>query len=90
MNYNLSPWSIDEVVYNWIINNIPAKSIILELGSGEATGLLSETYTMYSVEDKEIWVGKYNSNYIYAPLVNGWYDVEILKKVFQKIMICFL
>jgi hypothetical protein len=37
-------------------------------------------YNVYSVEHNKNWVGKYSSNYIYAPIKNGWYDTEVLAK----------
>ena len=43
---------------------------ILELGSGEGTTYqLSQFFNMISIEDQKEWVGKYDSDYIYAPLV---------------------
>jgi hypothetical protein len=35
---------------------------------------------MYSIEHDGRYVGKYNSTYIHAPLVNGWYDVAAIQK----------
>jgi len=79
--YNLSTWAITQELFDWIRNNIPTGSIILELGSGEGTGILSKYYTMYSVEHDKQWLNKYKSNYIHAPLINDlWYDPQILVK----------
>ena len=37
-------------------------------------------YNVYSVEHNIDWVNLVpESKYIYAPLVDGWYDIEILK-----------
>lgn len=67
-------------MYRWIIENLPAGSHILELGSGDAsTNHLSKHYRMTSVEDKQEFLNRYQSRYIYAPLVNGWYDLAILQ-----------
>ncbi|MFN9903142.1 MAG: hypothetical protein ACK55Z_31100, partial [bacterium] len=39
----------------------------------------------YSIEHDEKWLGLVpESNYIYAPLIDGWYDVEILKNELPK------
>jgi len=69
-----------ESFHPWIIENLPHGSTILELGSGPGTIKLSEYFTMYSIEHDKKWV-EYapKSNYIYAPIVNGWYDVNKVK-----------
>ena len=62
----------------WVKNNIPAGHAILELGSGSGTTQeLSKTYQLYSVEHDKEWLRKYRSHYIHAPLVNGWYDLNM-------------
>lgn len=81
---NLGGWAISKETYEWIINNIPMGSVILEFGSGDGTGVLCDKYKMYSVEDKKEWLNKYNSKYIHAPLVDGWYDVNVLKSEMPK------
>ena len=37
-------------------------------------------YSVFSIEHDQSWIGKYNTHYIYAPIKNGWYDIEILKR----------
>lgn len=62
-------------VYEWVKNNIPLGSTILELGSGTGSYELSKIYNYYCVEHDKNWVNKFSTiNYIYAPIVNGWYD----------------
>lgn len=80
-------WAIDIECYKKILEILPRGNTILELGSGLATNKLSEKYKMFSIEHDENWVNKYNSTYIYAPLVYdynnpiiNWYDVKILKE----------
>ena len=76
---NLDGWAIPREAFEWIYNNLPHGSTILELGSGNGTKELVKRYNVYSVEDDEKWVGlEPKSNYIYAPLVNDWYDTKIL------------
>jgi len=59
VNYeSFGGWAISKELFEWILENLPKGSTILELGSG--------------------------SNYIYAPLIDGWYDVEILKNELPK------
>jgi hypothetical protein len=67
-------------LYQYILDLLPEGSTILELGSGWGTGELAKKYTMHSIENDRAWIGKYNSHYMYAPIVNKWYDVEVLKR----------
>lgn len=75
-----SVWSISKKLYGTIVSLLPEGSTILELGSGWGTGELAKKYTMYSIENDANWLNKYNSHYIYAPIVNGWYDVAVLEQ----------
>ena len=67
-------------IHEWIENNLPKGSTILEMGSGKGTLRLVKNYTVYSIEHSEKWMNRYGSNYIYAPIKDGWYDVESVKK----------
>lgn len=73
-------WAIDEEVYEAIKTLIKPGSTILELGSGDGTSELLKLYKVFSIEHDQKWVNKYKSTYIYAPIKNGWYDAEIVKK----------
>lgn len=76
--------SIDQELFNFIQQILPKNKILLELGSGWASGEFSKYYTVYSIEHNLSWIGKYNTNYIYASIKNGWYDVNIIKKELPK------
>jgi hypothetical protein len=86
--------AISPGLYRYIKKVLPKGSTLLELGSGAGTAHLAEFYKMYSVEDKEEWLGKHNSTYIHAPLVRisdplfpdmkSWYDPEVLKRKLPK------
>lgn len=79
---NLNGWALPEEAFEWILKNIPQGSTILELGSGSGTKELVKFYKVYSVEQNFVWVGKEpKSNYIYAPLVDGWYDEKMFKSL---------
>lgn len=69
---------IGPALLNRIHSLLPPRKTILELGSGEGTGLLAQRYRMFSVEHDPSWLHRYNSMYIHAPIVNGWYDVDRL------------
>lgn len=75
----LGGWSINKELYIFIREFLPRGATILELGSGLGTQVLSHHYKMFSIEDDRNFFGKYNSNYIYAPIKNGWYDPNYLK-----------
>ena len=81
MNENLNGWAISTELFKWIRENFTKGSTILELGSGTGTIDLCKHYTMYSVEHNPRFVGLAASNYIYAPIKDGWYDTEVLKKM---------
>lgn len=68
-NWSLDDWSITKECFGKIIEILPFGSTIMEIGSGHSTRLLSKFYTMISLESSEQWMNKYNSHYIYAPIV---------------------
>jgi hypothetical protein len=80
---NLEGWAISNELHQWILNNIPKNSTILEFGSGTGTIELCKDYKVYSVEHNKEWLDKSDSNYIYAPIINyeeyRWYDIDVLK-----------
>ena len=87
-NWPLDDWSITKECFDKIIEILPFGSTILEIGSGNATKLLSNFYKMISIESDNAWMNKYNSEYIYVPAskvtckvfgVTTWLDVDILK-----------
>lgn len=82
VNYeSFGGWAISKELFDWILENIPTGSTILELGSGNGTKELVKFYNVYSVEHDIRWVDLVpKSNYIHAPLVDGWYDIEVLKE----------
>ena len=78
---NLNGWAISTELFEWMLQNIPKGSTILELGSGRGTKELVKHYTVYSVEHDSKWLNLVpQTNYIYAPLVDGWYNVDVLKE----------
>lgn len=75
----LDSWSLSDKVIDWLVENLKKGSSILELGSGLGTGELSKNFNMTSIEHNSLFLDKYDSNYIYAPIKNGWYDSSKLK-----------
>lgn len=85
---NLDGWAIPREAFDWIRENIPSGSTILELGSGTGTKELVKFYKVYTVEEHEKWMNIVpQANYIYAPITPfenmqphtlGWYDRQAL------------
>lgn len=83
-NRSFGGWTIEKPLFDYIRTLLPEGKTILELGSGFATGEFAKFYTMYSIEHDSYWLGKYPTNYIYAPLVGDWYNPEILARDLPK------
>jgi len=79
-----SGWSISKECFDFIRKVLPEGKTLLELGSGWASGQFSKFYTVYSIEDNKKWLNRYNTNYIYAPIKESWYDPEVLKSKLPK------
>jgi hypothetical protein len=78
-------WRLSNEVLIWIVNNFNEDSIIIELGSGLGSKILSEKFQIWSIEHDKEWVGKYpNINYIYSPLkvldTQECYDFDSIQK----------
>lgn len=63
-------WSITMDTYNSILELLPEGGAILEIGSGDATEVLAKKYKMYSIEHSLDYLNKYDSIYLYAPMVD--------------------
>ena len=82
---DMGTWPIGTTLLKFIRAAIPAPEgmttpSLLELGSGAGTEILAKTYAMTSIEHYSKWIDIYDSNYIHAPLVDGWYDTEKIKE----------
>lgn len=79
-----SGWSIDKFFFEYILKHFPDGSTMIELGSGRVTEEFAKHYNVYSIEHNAEWVGKFNSNYIHAPIKDygnyQWYDRDKIKK----------
>ena len=81
IEFDKKNWMLPKEAIDWILENIPKGSNILELGSGYGTEILSKSYKMYSIEQDEDWLYKFDSNYIYAPIKDGFYSRENLRDI---------
>jgi len=78
--------------FEFILSKIPLGSTVVETGSGYvSTRIIGEFYDLYSIEDKEQFANLYNAKYIVAPLIDGWYDWEIVEpQLPESCALCFV
>lgn len=91
-DWPLDDWSITKECFDKIIEILPFGKVILEIGSGHSTRLLSQFYTMISIESSIDWMNKYKSFYHYIPLKpmtstyfgeTVWLDIDTLTYVLK-------
>jgi hypothetical protein len=71
-------WSIGHKVVEAISNCLEDGKQILELGSGVGTSELIKKWKVKSVEENTRFLNLFHYDYIYAPVVDEWYDVSSL------------
>ena len=77
-------WALPDKAFQWIEENIPFGSNIVELGSGHGSARLSQNYQLWSIEHDEAWLGISSGTYIHAEIVpfsindqkGEWYNPE--------------
>jgi hypothetical protein len=75
-------WSIGIHVYKHICNILPLGCSILEFGSGQGSSELGKRWNIQCVEHDARFLNMYpNIDYIYGPIVNGWYDHNIIESI---------
>jgi hypothetical protein len=77
---------IEKVVYDFILNHVAEGETIIEFGGGNcSTRVLGSKYSLYTIEHNSQWLShKEYTNYIYAPIKNGWYDRSLLENKIPK------
>jgi hypothetical protein len=81
----LPNYSLPNEAFLCLERRFPAAGRLLELGSGAGTGrLIRQGFEVTSIEHDEGFLDRYGSTYIYAPLVNGWYDVEAVRAALDR------
>jgi hypothetical protein len=80
----IDPWAAPTELHDFLFRRVCAYfSSILELGSGSGTARLVEYYNkVVTVEHDPKFLDKVEgARYIYAPIVNGWYDTNMLRNL---------
>lgn len=75
-------WMLPEEAFDFLAPRLPnIAGFIVELGSGEGTPRLLAMCPgrLFSVEHDPVYLGRHPTQYIHAPIVDGWYDAEVLK-----------
>lgn len=74
---------ISRKLYERVCQLVPYGSTVLELGAGDVSTVeLSEKFKLYSVENNKDWIKNVSGvRYFHAPLVNGWYDPNIIETI---------
>jgi len=82
---NFGGCAISLSMFDWIRQNLPEGSKILEFGSGTGTIELAKHYEVTCIEDISEWmdVAK-DAHYIHAPLKDNWYDLTALEALKDK------
>lgn len=73
-------WAISSNLLKMMVDILPTRSKVLELGSGYGTSELAKHFFMTSIEHNSRWVGIYDSNYIHAPIEDDWYKVSAIEE----------
>jgi hypothetical protein len=79
---------ITEGCFHWIENNVELGARILEFGAGDvSTPKLGAAYSLTSVEHNPVWIGKFKTRYVYAPLSEtlGWYQGDELLQLSSEV-----
>ena len=77
--------------HDWILQNLPNGSTMLEFGSGPGTTLFVEKFKVYSIEHDIKYVDvEPKSTYVHAPIVVNpnnirWYDERIVRNFIKDL-----
>ena len=86
-------WRLSDSAIEFIVEALPKGSNILEFGGGLGTLMLySRGFELLTVEEDIIFVNYCHTNYCFAPIKDGWYDKDEVKRhvegvVFDAIII---
>jgi len=70
-----------DALISFVRSKVSLGGFILEFGSGDgSTRRLCEDYNLFSIEHNNEYLWRYQTNYIHAGLVNGWYNPLDIKR----------
>lgn len=94
MNLDKINWGgsgIERCLYDYVVDMFPKGTKMLEIGGGDvSTKVFSDYFTLTTIEQSTNWIGKYKSNYIYAPLLGDWYNPKYLINITKDYKIVFV
>ncbi len=76
--------SISRELFVYLLDNLPQRKTILELGSGWGSGELIKHWNVWSVENSEKWFKMYNPQSVLIPIKNGWYDFDMMNEFMRR------
>ena len=88
---NTNPQLYYNTFHDWILQNLPRGSTMLEFGSGPGTTLFVEKFKVYSIEhDIKYMNVEPRSTYIHAPITTNsnnirWYDEEVVRNFIKDL-----
>ena len=77
-------FNIPPPVLAWCHANLPKNAKVLELGSGLGTRELAKHFAVTSVEHDRRFLNAWDSNYIHAPLVDGYYQRDAMEQALES------
>ena len=86
---NTTMWGgsgIEKITFDYVSSKVKKGSVFVEIGAGKvSTREFSKIFNLYSVEQNKLYCDLYeNVTYIFAPIENGWYNVDSLKNNLPK------
>ena len=87
-------WMLPKGALEWISENIPIGSSILER-SGHGTIELSKNYNVTSIEHDIEWLNLAPVSYIHSPIVSigndeQWYDISFLRQIPEEVYLIII
>jgi len=79
-NEKLTNWRLNDHAVEFIVNNLPKGSKILEFGSGLGSMMLyARGFELLSIEENAYYMNFCHLNYCLAEIKDEWYDAETVK-----------
>jgi hypothetical protein len=84
-NQKLTNWRLGDHAIEFIVNNLPIGSKILEFGSGLGSMMLyARGFELLSIEEDPYYINFCHTNYCLAKIKDEWYDIEAVKNSIKE------